>query len=330
MDRAQSDHPVSIAFLGPKGTYTYQAALQEFGHQKQAKFVCANSIPECFKKLDSEKSVDYSVVPLENSTNGQVVFTYDLLRDQMMAGFDESADENRVIPAIEVVSEQYVSIVHCLISPGVNSLENLPKYKKIRIYSHPQVWGQVSEYLEKLKRQCPNTLIEKIDTPSTSEAVRKAQLSSQQDSELSLAIASETAAELHNAHVIDEEINDIPGNTTRFLVFKRRDPHHITQSADPKAVCLMTFAVKVDDPGSLVDVLSVLKNHGMNTCSINSRPLNNKQIRKNRNWQYLFFIEYYNSAEKRDEETFYRDISNSCSSWCLWGTFGRNERYHSR
>ena len=113
MEQSKPDQSVRVAFLGPEGTYTHQAALQEFGSQPQAHFVSTNSIPQCFQQLENDHTIDYSVVPLENSTNGQVVFTYDLLRDRMMAGLNDSADNNRVIPTIEVVGEQYVSITHC-------------------------------------------------------------------------------------------------------------------------------------------------------------------------------------------------------------------------
>lgn len=327
MEQSKPDQPVRVAFLGPEGTYTHQAALQEFGSQPQAHFVSTNSIPQCFQQLENDHTIDYSVVPLENSTNGQVVFTYDLLRDRMMAGLNDSADNNRVIPTIEVVGEQYVSITHCLISPNDIKLDALPIYKKIRIHSHPQVWGQVSGYLEQLKKKCPNAFVERIDTASTSEAVSKAQLSPKEDSVLNLAIASETAAKLNKAYIIDREINDILGNTTRFLIFKRRSHTDTTQPANSKRVALMTFAVKQDDPGALVEVLTVLKNHSVNMCSINSRPLNSALL--GRKWQYLFFIEYYKTKPKTNEEAFYSDMSNSCSSWCLWGTFARNERYYN-
>lgn len=327
MSAEKTESSVRVAFLGPEGTYTHQAALQEFGSDREVDFVCTKSIPQCMDKLGSDRTVNYCVVPLENSTNGQVVFTYDLLRDRMMACPDDMVKGNQVLPPLEVVGEQYVSIMHCLISPSDIQLDSLPNYKRIRLYSHPQVWGQVSGYLEKLTKRCPNTFIERIDTASTSEAVGKAQSVSQEESVLNLAIASKTAAKLRDAHVIDKEINDLLGNTTRFLIFKRREQGRPRPPSDSKRVSLMSFAVEQDDPGALVDVLTVLKDHCVNMCSINSRPLNRDVL--GRKWQYLFFIEYYNNFQENDEKAFYGDISNSCSSWCLWGAFSRNERYYS-
>lgn len=78
---------VKVLFLGPEGTYSHQAAIQQFSHLVDYNVVyeAVDSIPSCVDKLiehdnDIEDVDMYSVVPLENSTNGQVVFTYDILR----------------------------------------------------------------------------------------------------------------------------------------------------------------------------------------------------------------------------------------------------------
>lgn len=317
-----------VLFLGPTGTYSHQAALQQFGSDPQVEYICADSIPQCFERLENDKSIDYAAVPLENSTNGQVVFTYDLLRDRMADQSDQSDEHNRVIPNLEVIGEQYVSILHCLIASSSVSLESLPLYKRIRVHSHPQVWGQVSRYLQTLESRCPETVLEKIDASSTSEAVKtalEAESSSDDASVLHLAIASNTAAKIHHAHIIDQSINDKQGNTTRFLIFRRRSSTSVQIAKGRSTVSLLTFTIKQDDPGSLVDVLVVLKNHAVNMCSISSRPL----ASQGRKWQYIFFIEYYSDSEKTDWDAFYREISASCSLWCLWGAFSRNELYYS-
>ena len=322
----------TVIFLGPKGTYSHQAALQQFSHLDGMEFTPAKSIPDCFDQLERDPSISYAAVPLENSTNGQVVFCYDLLRDRML---DESCtvEKHRIIPQLEIIGEQYVSITHCLISPveGV-TVESLSKYNLVRVYSHPQVWGQVSKYMANLKAKCPDTKFETVDSSSTSEAVLKAierQQSEEDSSVLNLAIAGEVAAHLYNAHLVDKAINDRLGNTTRFLILKR-----VKDKLDPAPpanvskmhVNLLMFTLELDDPGSLVDVLTVLKEHSLNMSSISSRPYNGGQ--NGRKWQYIFYIEYDSDPEVNNMDAFYNEINDQCVKWCLWGSFPRNQRYY--
>lgn len=322
-----AERMTKVVFLGPTGTYSHQAALQQFPEDEGVEHVPTLSIPECFNRLQKDNEIDYAVVPLENSTNGQVVFTYDLLRDWMIEG--EPSQDNRVDPAFEIVGEQYVAIEHCLISPKYLSPEDLATTDISRIYSHPQVWGQVANCMQSLSSICGNKL-KKIDTSSTSNAVEMCMEDYKRDpSTMSLSIASKTAAKLNNAHIVEHSINDFKGNTTRFLILKRRSTQCTTLDAAPstkdhRKVTLITFTVKYDDPGSLVDVLMVLKQHGVNMCSINSRPFNNGNERK---WQYIFFIEYYHEEGKLWDQV-YSEIGLRCSKWCNWGTFYRNGRYY--
>lgn len=318
-----------VLFLGPEGTYSHQAALQQFGDNPEFEFLCAKSIPDCFERLENDATIAYAVVPLENSTNGQVVFTYDLLRDRMAEQSHGYGDSNQVESNLEVVGEQYVSIMHCLMSSSPVDMKSLPNYKRIKIHSHPQVWGQVTTYLQDLKTRCPQTLLELVDAPSTSEAVKRAleaEASLGEESVLNLAIASKTAANIHNAHIIDQGINDKHGNTTRFLIIRRGSAITSESNISQNQVTLLSFTIKQDDPGSLVDTLVVLKNHSVNMCSISSRPL--VADPQGKKWQYVFFIEYYGN-KKTDWNAFYNDISASCTQWCLWGTFARNEVYFS-
>ncbi|KOG96865.1 prephenate dehydratase PHA2 [Saccharomyces eubayanus] len=327
---------LKVIFLGPKGTYSHQAALQQFQSIPNVDYLPTASIPQCFDKLERNASIDYSVVPLENSTNGQVVFSYDLLRDRMIQkvlSSTTSAENNRITPDIEVIAEQYVSITHCLISPIElsNGIESFGKFQEVKIYSHPQVWGQVDSYLKSLAEKFPQVTFSRSDCSSTSESVNQCMQSQidNHDNILHVAIASETAARLYKAQVIEHSINDKLGNTTRFLVLRRRRDTRLNEVGDTKLpqVNLLTFTTRQDDPGSLVDVLNVLKIHSLNMCSINSRPFNLSD--GDRNWRYLFFIEYYTDKNAPNHnEQFYKDIGGKCKHWCLWGTFPRSEMYY--
>lgn len=323
-----------VLYLGPEGTYTHQAALQQFGDDESYELSPAKSIPECLDELENNASINYAVIPLENSTNGQVVFSYDLLRDRMLKSLKHESSIHRVIPALEIIAEQYVSIDHCLISNTAAHMSDLEKYKNIKIHSHPQVWGQVEQYLKVLREKYPEIAFERLDTSSTSEAVLKTinlDTSDQQESTLNLAIASEVAAKLYRANILEKRINDQLGNTTRFLVFKKRSsayaPIKSTMDKVSLKVSLITFTTQQDDPGALVEVLTVLKEHSVNMCSINTRPFIEESLE--RKWQYVFFLEYYHDDKKNDWPTFYDEFGSHCLGWCLWGTFDRDSRYYT-
>lgn len=334
---------VKVAFLGPLGTYSHQAAIQQFSEADSCEYIPVKSIPQCFDRLKNELDIDYAVVPLENSTNGQVVFTYDLLRDWMLES--DHAQGNEVLPELEIVAEQYVSIELCLISPVPLDLTDLSKIKIGKLYSHPQVWGQVPNYLESLRKRIGN--VEKVDSDSTSGAVGICCENYTVNNDVKdLAIASKTAALVHKAHIVDGPINDKKGNTTRFLVMRRRSTLRPSLNASlenkvaAQRISLLTFLIKQDDPGSLVDVLEVFKMHNINMCSISSRPYhklkkeNSETIPEyteldasDRKWQYVFFVEFAH-AEERDWAKVFKDISSRCLSYCLWGTFFRDGRYY--
>lgn len=358
-----------IGFLGPIGTYSHQAALQQFptditknshnnddnNNQKEDEtyeFIPLNTIPDCFDDLlhDSNK-IDFAVIPLENSTNGQVVFSYDLLRDLMLNTKTDKTKSNltnELVTDLTIVGEQYVSITHCLLSTHSNvTLDDLSNYEKINVYSHPQVWGQVKNYLNKLRSKCPETIWQTIDCNSTSNAVIKCrtldeEIAKNDESKgkiLNLAIASKIAGKLYNMNYVDESINDKLGNTTRFLVLKRHDNNTETLR-EPAAnttnmITLLTFLTEQDYPGSLVDVLNVLKDNDLNMTSISSRPFNAESVefikRDNgkvvRKWQYIFYVEFNNNS-CTDMTHFYKMINDKCLRWCQWGTFPRNDEYY--
>ncbi|SCU80515.1 LAME_0B03510g1_1 [Lachancea meyersii CBS 8951] len=334
---------INVAFLGPLGTYTHQAVLQQFPDDGNTQYTALKTIPQCFQELTNDLALDYAVVPLENSTNGQVVFTYDILRDLM----NECADhmQNQALPKLEIVAEQYVAIDLCLISSEALDIEALGNDTCLKIYSHPQVWGQATGYLDRLRQRVHS--LQMIDTTSTSGAVRYCCEKKGLDApnEIRLAIASSTAAKMHGAFILDSPINDKKGNTTRFLVLRRSDSQRGPLLAQPSVastsdqqVSLLTFVVTQDAPGSLVDVLNVLKENQINMCSISSRPYHHPDDSKTRlqgestgarrrKWQYVFFIEV-NHDSAVNWAPVVTGLSSKSLRFCFWGTFSRNRRYY--
>ncbi|AMD18600.1 HBL302Cp [Eremothecium sinecaudum] len=316
---------VKVAFLGPLSTYSHEAALQHTT-DVNAELIPVSTIGDCFAALKAADTIDLAVVPLENSTNGQVVSTYDLLRDDMLEATTE--EEGKVEPELVIVGQQFVSIVHCLISPVPLSIEDLKNIKPKCIYSHPQVWGQVTKYLKQLHEAAGLTL-SNIDTNSTTSAVVQVKKQYEETGTISLAIASRKAASVNGAYIIEENINDAEGNITRFLVLQRRSK--VTFPVEPQSpqnhelIKMIAFTTERDAPGSLSDVLSVFKKHEINMCSIMSRPYCRRG--DSRKWQYVFFIEY-EDKEYLPWDQIESELTVHCQSWCQWGQFYRDSKYY--
>lgn len=302
---------IKVAFLGPEGTYTHQALIQQFGTENVSIYP-QQSIGDCFQILN-EKKVDYAVVPFENSTNGQVVFTYDLLRDWYF--------QTSTPPKFRIIAEQFVSIHH-------NLLTNASKIEDIKtIYSHPQVWTQVNKFLQSLPQQ-----ITKIDVGSTSKA---AEIVSQDtittSGSSSAAISSYMSSELYKLPILKEGIEDNQSNTTRFLILGYDSP--ISPPPPPASnndddnskrnttiVSSIMFTLNHDDPGALCDVLVKFKEYGITLTSINSRPANLKP------WQYVFFVEMIGDIH---QEGLVEKIKEPCLELVILGVFQRSWRYNN-
>ncbi|EGV64609.1 Prephenate dehydratase [Yamadazyma tenuis ATCC 10573] len=286
---------VKVAFLGPKGTYTHQAVLQEFGEDIQ--ILPQLSIGDCFKAVDSNE-VDYSVVPFENSTNGQVVFTYDLIRDWYM--------RKNAPPKFKIVGEQFVFIHHNLLSKELD-VHNITK-----VYSHPQVWGQVTNFLSTLN---PNVV--RADCSSTSKAAEIVRLSNEKGV---ACISSAMCSKLYNLPIIKPNIEDNRGNTTRFLILGETGLPK--KAAVPKYITSIIFTVNSDqEPGALCSALTAFQENNTNLISINSRPSAEK------NWSYAFFVEVIgNYLTDENVQNSLKSLNSKCSEIVTLGVFERTTR----
>ncbi|ODV72846.1 prephenate dehydratase PHA2 [Cyberlindnera jadinii NRRL Y-1542] len=283
--------PFKVAYLGPEGTYTHQAAIQQFGNG-DAELVPQPTIKSCFSLLEDEE-VDFSVVPFENSTNGQVALAYDLICEWMVRNPNSG---------LRVVYEQFVAIHHCVLTHSTD----MSKVKKI--YTHPQAWGQVTNWLFN------HPHIEKIDTSSTSKAAEIAA----EMGDGHAAISSEYASKVHNVPILHRNVENVKDNTTRFLVLSK---HHQVELPQ-KYITLLAFTVEHEDPGALVKALQVLTDKKINLTSITSRPSIETP------WHYIFFIEFWIDQEKDKFEQVVEDFSKQCLSSVILGRFARSERYY--
>ena len=180
------EEPLNIAFLGPEGTFTHEAALKHFGHS--VKTTPLSAIDEVFREVESGAS-HYGVVPIENSTEGVVNHTLD--------SFLQSP--------LKISGEVELRIHHHLLSAGTH-LEQIE-----RVYSHQQSLAQCREWLDiNLSRT------ERIGVSSNAEAARR--ILSEPNA---AAIAGDTAAEKYGLEILRSNIEDHPNNTTRFLIIGR-------------------------------------------------------------------------------------------------------------
>lgn len=254
----------AVAYLGPKGTFTYQAASQEF--QDDVEYFPVTNLADILAAVISG-TADLGVLPFENSSNGHVVTSLDLLRS--CSGRD-----------LQVVGEIYLDVHQCLLSAV--PLEGIK-----RLYSHPQAFGQCEDYLAK---HLPG--IERINVSSTGKA---AQLAAE-DHE-GAAIASSSSAEAVNISILQANIEDNKNNTTRFFVIsKSREIYDDTKLYKT----LIKFTVPHSSPGSLASTLQRFAEASINLTSICSRPNVSKEVLdQGQKWVYVFFLEFEGHTDER-------------------------------
>jgi chorismate mutase/prephenate dehydratase len=221
-----------IAFLGPIGTYTHQAAESRFG--ANAKYLPLLNIEAVFKAV-ANKEAKYGVVPIENNTEGVVGVTLDSLKK-----YD-----------VKIVSEICMDIHHSFASYQ-DDLKNIK-----RIYSHPQGYNQCLNFLE-----THGLLdVEFIPTESTAKAAQLAV----EDKE-SGAICSKIAAKLYNVPLLFEKIEDNLANRTRFIIIS---DFKTQKSGNDKTSVIAKTSHK---SGALFELLKKFKEKDINLLKIESRP----------------------------------------------------------
>jgi len=222
---------LAVAFLGPLGTYSEEAANKQFGGLSNP-VQCA-SIDEVFRMVEAGQ-VDYGVVPVENSTEGAIGRTLDLLLQT----------------SAQVCGEIDLPVHH-------NLLSKLNDKSAIGVlYSHAQSLSQCHEWLN---QNLPGA--ERRAVASNSEAARLAA-----EAKASAAIASRRAGELFELNVLAENIEDDPRNTTRFLVLATHDV--APSGRDKTSLAMATRNV----PGAVVKLLAPLADNGVSMTKLESRP----------------------------------------------------------
>lgn len=224
-----------IAYLGPVGTFCEEAARKYRGPEEMELLAC-RSIREVFQAVE-EGAVKTGVVPIENSYEGAVNQTLDLM----------TGDYN-----VQIAGEIIIPIKQNLLThPGVSDREI------DCILSHSQALAQCQQYLD---NNYPG--VARLEVPSTAEAARLVATSG----ETWAAISTLAAAEAYGLEVLAADIQDQSNNSTRFVVLSREDHACI-------AGCKTSLLIYVlDHPGALFEILREFYVREINLCKIESRP----------------------------------------------------------
>lgn len=273
-----------VGYLGPQGTFTEEALLA--GMEPGAgEPVAQETIQDTVLAL-RRREVEWAIVPIENSLDGSVIVTIDLLADL--------ADE------IEIVGEELISVRHSLSGAGGLSLQAIKT-----VLTHPQVPGQCRRFL---REQLPGARF--VPASSTADAVRLA--AAADPSEGLAAIGTALAAEIYGATVLAEGVQDRDDNLTRFAWLGRREraigaalPADATETqadaavatrlasaplrqrdpAAPRRTSLVFWGAGADHAGWLVLCLDEFARRQINLTKIESRP------RRERMGHYMFFVD---------------------------------------
>ena len=266
---------VKVAYLGPASTFSHQAARGRFGGSVE--YLSCETISDVFDAVE-KKLADYGVVPVENSTEGAVTFTLDRLVDT----------------PLKIYAEIYLPISQCLLAPG--SRDRIKK-----LYSHPQVLGQCRQWLQ---REMAG-----VDLIPVASTARAAELAAKEEN--AAALASHLASEIYGLQILESDVQDLSGNTTRFLVMGNS---YGKPTGEDKTS--MLFAVQ-HKAGALYGALEAFKKFSLNMTKIESRPSRGKA------WEYYFFVDVEGHILDANVAGALAEMSGHCVLATVLGSYPR-------
>ena len=226
------ERPITVSYLGPVGTFSEKAALKHFG--EGAVTLPCSSIDEVYRAVESG-AADFGIVPIENSTEGAVGRSLDLMPQS----------------PLNICGEVLLRIHHHLMSKGAADFKSIK-----RVFSHGQSLAQCHEWLN---NNLPH--VERVAVASNAEAARRAA------EELgSAAVAGEMAAEHYGLTLLASNVEDEPNNTTRFLIIGEYQPQ---QSGRDKTSLVLSAKNKA---GAVYEMLTPFAQRGVSMTKFESRP----------------------------------------------------------
>ena len=240
----------SIVYAGEPGAFAEDAVLAAFGDVARRPVA---SFRDVFTAVTGGTS-SAGVVPIENVINGTVRENYDLLLEH----------------DLRIVGEVVVPVSLCLAALPGQRLEHIE-----RVYSHLQALGQAEAFL----RRRPWQLLTTYNTAGAGKAI------ADRGERGAAAVLSPRAARLFGLEVLADEIGDLPGNRTRFVVLAAPGTD-APSLRDTGSDCRTTLVLAVrNEPGTLLAVLRIFAAHGLNMSKLESRPS------RERAWEYVFWVD---------------------------------------
>ena len=244
--------PIRVAYLGPAGTFSEQAVIKQFGRSAIA-VPCAN-FDEVFRRTETGET-DFSVVPVENSTEGAISRALDLL----------------LTTPLKICSEVVVRVQQNLMRSADGAKAGTSGITKV--YSHAQSLAQTQGWLN---RNLPG--VDRVTVESNAEAARLASLDGS-----TAAIAGLNAAENYGLTVLAANIEDDATNRTRFIVAGKIDAQ---RSGRDRTWLVMSAPNK---PGAVHALLTPFAKHGVSMTKLESRPARIASMPGS--WEYLFYVD---------------------------------------
>jgi len=228
---------ISIAYLGPKGSFT-ELAARKFMNEANVQYVAKPTIREVFRSVEAGE-VDMGIVPIENSIEGSVNTTLDILLDT----------------PLKIYGEVELRIDHCLLAGAGSTIEDIRV-----VFSHPQAIAQCRSFLETVVPQAE--VVEVNSTSRAAEIVKNLRGAA--------AIASEYTASIYGLDILARSIQDYHDNYTRFIILSLKE--HPPTGFDKTS---LIFSVP-NKPGALYKALEPFALKGVNLTKIESRPTRGK------------------------------------------------------
>ena len=266
----------TVAVLGPAGTYSELAAVRHFG--QEVDIVLAASIDEVFRLTEAD-TAQYAVVPVENSTEGGIGNTLDRLLNTPLT----------------ICGEIDFRVRHCLL--GLSRTVT-PK----TVSAHQQALAQCRIWLDS---NLPG--VDLLSVPSNAEAARRAAGDAD-----SVAIASEEAADPYGLTVLHSNIEDQPGNSTRFLVLGHR---LVERTGKDKTSVAMSVRNR---PGALQALLAPLSDNNVDLTKVESRPSSTGL------WEYIFFIDFAGHVGDAAVARALADIEDQAAMFKILGSYPKS------
>ena len=265
---------LQIAYLGPEGTFTQSALNKHFGEWVSA--LPQDSIDQVFQEVSTGRA-HFGVIPIENSTGGVVTHTLDTF----------------IHSHLRICAEVHLPIHQNLLSMNDNW------QSCTSVYSHQQSLAQCKNWL---KANLPHASL--IPVASNAEAARLASKDPQ-----TAAIAGTSAAEIYKLNILQQNIEDLANNTTRFLIIGTQT---VPPSGDDKTSLMITAKNK---PGSLFRLLKPLAEHGLDLSRIESRPS------QGANWDYVFFLDINGHSEDKAVHDALQELEENTALLRILGSY---------